>query len=116
MSQGTTIEQQPQQQKAGADPQKPSIILVQNNPLKVKTMLPTAVTNGMKLGQTLQVRYRDEQEWHEAEIIYFDPVADASSGTQLIHLKMANPEGRRAGMDMAVKMPGNVAAAAAAPE
>lgn len=94
-----------------ADPQKPSIIIVQNDPLKVQTKLPTSITDGMKLGQKLQVRYRDEKEWRDAEIIYFDPVADASSGTQLIQLKLPNPQGRRAGMDMVVKLPGNVAAA-----
>lgn len=95
-----------------ADPQKPSILIVKNDPLKVQTKLPTAVTNAMKLGQTLQVRYPEEKEWRDAEIIYFDPVADASSGTQLIQLKLPNPEGRRAGMEMVVKLPDNLAAAA----
>lgn len=95
-----------------ADPQKPSILIVKNDPLKVQTKLPTAVTNAMKLGQALQVRYPEEKEWRDAEIIYFDPVADASSGTQLIQLKLPNPEGRRAGMEMVVKLPDNLAAAA----
>lgn len=95
-----------------ADPQKPSILIVKNDPLKVQTKLPTAVTNAMKLGQTLQVRYPEEKEWRDAEIIYFDPVADASSGTQLIQLRLPNPEGRRAGMEMVVKLPDNLAAAA----
>lgn len=94
-----------------ADPQKPSIIIVKNDPLKVATKLPTTITNGMKLGESLQVRYAGEQEWRDAKIMYFDPVADASSGTQLIHLELPNPEGRRAGMEMVVKMPAKVAAA-----
>jgi RND family efflux transporter MFP subunit len=94
-----------------ADPQKPSIIIVQNNPLKIETKLPITIANGLKVGQTLQVRYRNEKEWLEATILNFDPVADATTGTQLIHLTLPNPEGRRAGMDMVVKMPGNVAAA-----
>jgi RND family efflux transporter MFP subunit len=99
-----------------ADPQKPSILLVKNDPLKVSTKLPTEVTNAMKLGQPLQVRYVGEKDWREAKITYFDPVADASSGTQLIYLELPNPEGRRAGMEVLVKMPANVAAAAAAGE
>jgi macrolide-specific efflux system membrane fusion protein len=96
-----------------ADPQKPSIIIVSNDPLKVATKLPTSVTNAMKLGESLQVRYPDDKEWREAKVIYFDPVADATSGPQLIHLELPNPDGRRAGMNVVVKMPGNLAAAAA---
>ena len=96
-----------------SDPQKPSVILVRNNPLKVETKLPTQVANALKLGQPLQVRYQDEREWREAKIVYFDPVADASlvGGAQLIHLELPNPEGRRAGQEMVVKLPQDVAAA-----
>ena len=94
-----------------ADPQKPSIIVVKNNPLKVATDLPTTVANGLKLGQSLQVRYADGKKWHEAKIIYFDPFANAGAGTQLVHLELPNPEGRRAGMDMVIKLPDNLAAA-----
>ena len=42
---------------------------------------------------------------------FFDPVADATTGTQLVHLELANPEGRRAGQEMVVKLPQNVAVA-----
>ena len=97
-----------------ADPQKPSVILVLNNPLKVETNLPIAAAKTMKVGQSLQVRYADEKQWREARIQSFDPVADATAGTQLVILELPNAEGERAGHEMVVKLPQNLAAAAAA--
>ena len=95
-----------------ADPQKPSIMLVVNDPLKVVVNgLPTAIANTLQVDQTMQVRYTDEKEWREAKIINFDPVANSSSATQLLHLELPNPEGRRAGQWMIVKLPERLAAA-----
>jgi HlyD family secretion protein len=94
-----------------ADPQKASMTLVVNNPLKVAVKLPTVQTNAMKLGQELNVRYADSKDWHSAKIVYFDPVADARVGKQLVHLELANPDGRRAGQEVIVKLPDNLAAA-----
>ena len=94
-----------------ADPQKPSIIAVSNQPLHVTTNIVTSIANTLKVGQTMQVRYLDEQTWREATIKSFDPVANATSGKQLIRLEMPNPEGRRSGQEMAVKLPTNVASA-----
>jgi RND family efflux transporter MFP subunit len=94
-----------------ADPQKPSITLVRNDELKVEVKLPLRTTADMKLNQVLQVKYPGEEKWRNAPIMYFDPVADATTGTQLIQLKLPNPEGRRAGQEMIVKLPDNVAAA-----
>ena len=94
-----------------ADPQKPSIMVVSNNPLWVATKVPTATANTMKAGQALQVRYDGEKDWREAKVIFFDPVADATVGQQLIHLELPNPEGRRAGQEVIVKLPDNLAAA-----
>jgi len=95
-----------------ADPQKPSIILVVNDPLKVVvTGLPTLIANTLEVDQTLQVRYAEEKEWREAKIINFDPVANSSAATQLLHLELPNPEGRRAGQWMVIKLPEKLAAA-----
>jgi multidrug efflux system membrane fusion protein len=96
-----------------SDPQKASIVFVVNDPVKVETKIPTHLAAGLKIGETLQVRYIDEKDYREAKIVYFDPVADAGvvGGMQLIHLEMPNPDGRRAGQEMAVKLPQNVAAA-----
>lgn len=96
-----------------SDPQKPSITIVRNDKLKVEVKIPTQIANAMKLGQSFQVRYRDEEKWREAKVIDFDPVGDASlvGGAQLIHLEMPNTDERRAGQEMIVKMPQGVAAA-----
>jgi RND family efflux transporter MFP subunit len=96
-----------------SDPQKPSITMVRNDKLKVEVKLPIRQTADLKLKQVLQVKYLGEDKWRQAPIIYFDPVADATveGGSQLIQLELPNPEGRRAGQDVIVKLPDNVAAA-----
>jgi RND family efflux transporter MFP subunit len=94
------------------DPQKPSMEVVVNDPLYVEVNLPSSMTTTMKIGQTMQVRYLDEPgKWRDAKVAYFDPVADASVGRQLVRLTMPNPENRRAGQEIAVKLPENLAAA-----
>src|SRR5439155_17864246 len=75
-----------------ADPQKPSMVVVINDPLFVEVNLPSRMTTGMKVGQSMQVRYLDEPtKWREAKVEFFDPVADASVGRQLVRLTMPNP-------------------------
>jgi RND family efflux transporter MFP subunit len=95
-----------------ADPQKPSMVVVINDPVYVEVNLPSRMTLGMKLGETMQVRYLDEPgKWREAKVVFFDPVANASVGRQLVRLQMPNPDQRRAGQEIAVKLPQNLAAA-----
>jgi RND family efflux transporter MFP subunit len=95
-----------------ADPQKPSMVVVVNDPLFVEVNLPSRMTLGMKVGETMQVRYLDEPgKWREAKVVFFDPVADASVGRQMVRLEMPNAEQRRAGQEIAVKLPANLAAA-----
>jgi RND family efflux transporter MFP subunit len=94
------------------DPQKPegACVVVKNDPLWVEIRdLSTAQVKQLKLGQMLPVRYDDEKEWQEAKIIYFSPVADAGSDTQLVRLELPNPGNRASGMHMAVKLPQTVA-------
>lgn len=94
-------------QKEGevADINKPSITVVQNDPLliDVKT-LPTTVVAGLKVGQTLEVRYPGES-WRPAKISFISPLADARSGTHPIQLEMPNPENRSTGLEVDVKVP-----------
>jgi len=94
-----------------SDPQKPSLIVVKNDPLHVEVNIPTVVANAMKVGQTMHVRYVEENKWREAKIKNFDPVANATVGETLVRLELPNPEKRRSGQQMAVKLPENVAAA-----
>ncbi|HEX8325347.1 MAG TPA: efflux RND transporter periplasmic adaptor subunit [Tepidisphaeraceae bacterium] len=89
-----------------ADIQKPSVVVVKNDPLYIdlKT-LRTAVVQRLKTGDTLAVRYPGEDTWHAATINLIAPVADARAGTQAIRLEMPNPDNRSTGLAIEVKIP-----------
>jgi RND family efflux transporter MFP subunit len=100
------------------DPQRPAITVVRNDPLWVEARIPTARAQNLKMGQTLDVYYEGENQPRKAQIIYFDPVADAGVSRQIVRLAMPNPENRPSGMVAFVVVPpgegaGNGAAAAA---
>ena len=88
-----------------ADIDKPSILLLDNDPLylEVRT-LPTNIVQALKKGQELDVRYPDGQ-WQKAKINQIAAEADARSGTQSIRLELPNPEKRSSGLQMDVKVP-----------
>lgn len=88
------------------DTQKPSIIVVTNNPLhiEVKTV-PQATAENLKLGDELDVRYPGKSDWLKAKVIFIAPEADARAGTQTLKLELANPENRRSGSQIDVKFP-----------
>jgi len=96
------------------DPQKPVMTLVQNDPLKVEFYLPVGQAAKLKMDQTLQVRYPNEDKWIEAAVKFKSPMADAASGTQKIGLEMRNPENRDSGMEVQVRLPADAGNAAAA--
>lgn len=92
-----------------ADPQqsqRPAVMVVQNDPLKVEVFVPIAVAMKLSDGQQLEVTYADDQKFTKAKISYFDPVADAGSGMRRVWLEMANPENREAGLQVKVRVPG----------
>ena len=98
-----------------ADPSnanRPAIVVVQNDPLKVEVHLPTMLAKKLKPGQVLRVRYPDSDEWQPAKIIFFDPVADAGSGMRLAHLELPNASQREAGWQVQVQVPEPLAAEA----
>jgi hypothetical protein len=80
------------------DPQRPAITIVRNDPLWVEARVPTRRALGLKLGQQLDVLYKNEPGARKAEIIYFDPVALAGSNFQIVRLAMPNPDNRPSGM------------------
>ena len=94
-----------------------AVILVKTDPLWVEVKgLTTSDVAKLKLGDALQVRYEDDgaaAQWRSGKIIFINPVADASSKTQMIRLELPNPERRSAGLHMEVKVPGATEAAAA---
>ncbi len=96
-----------------ADPSKPQVIVVRNDPLWIDVHAPSAKTKLLKEKQPLQIRYDGEDQWQDAEIIFLDPVVDAQSDTQLVRLQMKNPSGRRAGLRVDVRLPEEVTAASA---
>lgn len=88
------------------DTDKPAIIVVQKDPLKVViTQLLSEQVAKLELGDTLQVRYLDEQEWRQAKLYYKTPFANHASGTQTIWLEMPNPENKDAGRHIIAKLP-----------
>ena len=99
-----------------ADPQNKegAIVVVNNDPLYVEVReLTTRQVAMLKHGQKLQVKYADDPaaQWQDAEIFYFDPVADPTTDQRLFKLKLPNPQGKEAGLHVVVKLPPEVAAA-----
>ena len=88
--------------------------MVTNEPLYVEVNLPVAATKKMDLNEKpkLQVRYDDEQEWQSAEVIFLNPMINATANMQMTRLKLENPNHYRSGMRVWVKLPeGKLAAA-----
>lgn len=94
------------------DPQRPSIIVVQTDPLDVEIKgLSSRQAGLLKVGQVLQVRYSSTEPWIDAKVKYVAPVVDARSDTQLVKLTMPNPTGRYAGLKVQVRLPEAVSSA-----
>ena len=92
-----------------ADPQqsqRPAVVVVKNDPLKVEVFVSIAVAMTLKDGQELEVAYAGDDKFTKAKISYFDPVADAGSGMRRVWLEMANPENRESGLQVSVRVPG----------
>jgi RND family efflux transporter MFP subunit len=93
------------------DPNKPAIIkIVNNDPLVVELKLATSVSQRLKVNQTLRVSY-DKKDWREAKISFLSPMADDTADMQIVHLQMANPEGRASGLQVFVELPPALATA-----
>ncbi len=98
----------------GTDITRPAMQIVQNDMLKVEVDIPATKCRNLKSGpegDTLMVRYGDEEKWMPAKIVFLTPYADPSSGTRKVRLEMPNEAKREAGLPVYVKLPDNVAAA-----
>lgn len=91
---------------------KAAVTIVKNDPLWVQVWLPIRVALALKQQEEetrrrpqLKVIYPDTQESRLGTVIYYDPVADAASGTQRIRLEMPNPENRPSGLPVKVEVP-----------
>lgn len=93
------------------DPKTPCMTIVLNQPLYVEVDVPVSAAKSLALHQTIDVRYAEENQWHPAELIYFNPVANAAAGTQRIRLQLENPSNMRSGLQVEVKIGEKVAVA-----
>jgi len=91
------------------DPTKPVCTVVQNDPLWVESYVPIGVAAQLKVGQKMQVRYPEQEQWLTGEVNFLSPVADDRSGTRLIRLRLPNPELRESGLNMLLRLPAQVA-------
>lgn len=84
-----------------ADPTKPAVTIVKNDPLWVELYLPTAASRQLKIGQELPVRYANDAAapLRSGRIIFMSPLADAGADRQLVRLEMDNkPSGDQPAM------------------
>lgn len=96
-----------------ADPQKPVITIVANDPLQVSIDAPTTISQKLKLGQPMRVSY-DEKDWYTATVSFIAPQAEGV-GLQRIWLQLPNKEQQRnSGLKMKVEVPDDIASAVAA--
>ena len=87
------------------DPQKPVMTVVQNDPLWVEFYLPTTESVKLNVGQKMEVKYVNSDQWLPATVIYRAPVAEASAGMQKLRLELKNPNHIDAGLQVQVKLP-----------
>lgn len=87
----------------------PVLNLVQLDPLEIIVHVEPDTARRLRVGQKLQARAAEAPEGAavEAEVSFISPVADASSGTTRVRLRLPNGEGRhRSGMKYRVKLDG----------
>jgi multidrug efflux pump subunit AcrA (membrane-fusion protein) len=99
-----------------ADYQRPSIIVVKNDPMWVVINLPNEMAAKLKKGDVMDVRYDyspaggkpkfDQNDpWQKATVDFLSPTADASAFKRLVRLTMPNPNRMASGYKVAVRLP-----------
>lgn len=89
-------------------PQTPAIRVVKIDPLQIEVIqAPASRVMPLRVGDSIPVRYEGEDDWHEAQITYIDPVGNASGSPSRLRFKaeMANPDARPAGLAVEVRLP-----------
>ncbi|HZZ44947.1 MAG TPA: efflux RND transporter periplasmic adaptor subunit [Tepidisphaeraceae bacterium] len=97
------------------EPDHPSIIVVQNDPLWVIMYLPNRQVDQIKPDDSFAIRYNDKQPWKSAKVQFISPTADAKSFTRLVRLEVPNPEMVAGGHEVQVRLPQQLAQQAADP-
>lgn len=90
--------------KIGETPetQRFAVQVVSNAPVWVNVYLPSSVALNLKLGDSLDVKYKDLNKTVAGKVIKLSPVADAASETREVRLELANPEGLPSGLGVTV--------------
>lgn len=98
------------------DPDRPAITVVKNDPLRVELYLPSERAAKLAAGQSMKVRYNENDPWTDVKVRFVAPVASAESGLHLVELELPNAESRAAGLHVMVKLPEEATASAATVE
>jgi multidrug efflux pump subunit AcrA (membrane-fusion protein) len=99
----------------GSDISRPAFQIVSNDTLYVETTnIPATKVKALQVGQTLQVRYQEDEAWTPAKIVFLSPYAQATSGFRLVRMEMKNDAKREAGLIVHVRLPDAAAPANAA--
>ncbi|MEO1131000.1 MAG: efflux RND transporter periplasmic adaptor subunit, partial [Planctomycetota bacterium] len=83
----------------------PIVRLVSIDPLRIDAATPLETALRIRPGHPALVRYRAAglTEAFEARVVHVASVADAASGTRLVRLELANPQGLPAGARVSVR-------------
>jgi RND family efflux transporter MFP subunit len=85
---------------------KYAVYVVKNDPCFVEVrLLKIWQVARLKVGQTLDVKYPDESEWHPAKLRAIEPMAQVGTDRQSVRLEMPNAEHRATGVPIQVKLP-----------
>lgn len=90
------------------DAQKPAVFVVKNDQLWVNVNLPTSLALKLKMGDELEVKYKDLDQTVKGKVIFLSPFADAASETRVVRLEIGNPGNLPAGLSVAVLTPGSL--------
>ena len=88
----------------------PALTIVALDPLEIEVpFVPASVVEHLRLGQQVQVRHVADDatpvgDWTTAEVVFIDPVVNASTDRRLFKLRMPNPEMRAAGQQLRVRL------------
>ena len=91
----------------GSDISRAAFQIVSNDTLYVEASnVPATKAKAMKVGQSLQVRYLDEERWMQGKLVFLSPYANASAGgARKIRMEMKNDGNREAGLPVYVRLP-----------
>jgi multidrug efflux pump subunit AcrA (membrane-fusion protein) len=83
--------------------------IVCNDPLWIEVTPPARMTAKLKLGDLVDVAFTDQpNQWHQAKVIFLDPMVEYTGQLQRMRISMPNPDQRPSGLDMVVRLPEKV--------